>query len=41
VRGVPGVASVLNLVAASAFFLFIHFAVSGTRWRDALVAPLV
>lgn len=30
----------LNLLAASAFFLFIHFAVSGTRWRDALVARL-
>jgi uncharacterized membrane protein len=29
-----------NLVAASAFFLFIHFAVSGTRWRDTLVARL-
>jgi len=30
----------LNLVAASAYFLFIHFAISGTRWRDALVARL-
>jgi len=30
----------LNLVAASAFFLFIHFAVSGTRWRDGLVVRL-
>ncbi len=30
----------LNLIAASAFFLLIHFAVSGTRWRDALVAKL-
>jgi len=29
-----------NLIAASVFFLFIHFAVSGTRWRDALVARL-
>jgi uncharacterized membrane protein len=28
------------LLAASVFFLFIHFAVSGTRWRDALVARL-
>jgi len=30
----------LNLVAASAFFLLIHFGVSGTRLRDALVARL-
>jgi uncharacterized membrane protein len=30
----------LNLIAASAFFLLIHFAVSGTRWRDGLVARL-
>jgi len=29
-----------SLVAASAFFLFIHFGVSGTRWRDALVARM-
>jgi uncharacterized membrane protein len=29
-----------DLIAASVFFLFIHFAVSGTRWRDALVARL-
>ena len=29
-----------NLVAASAYFLLIHFAVSGTRLRDALVARL-
>jgi uncharacterized membrane protein len=29
-----------SLIAACAFFLFIHFAVSGTRWRDALVARL-
>jgi uncharacterized membrane protein len=29
-----------NLVAASAFFLLIHFAVSGTRVRDALVQRL-
>ena len=28
------------LIAACAFFLFIHFAVSGTRWRDVLVARL-
>jgi len=28
------------LLAASVFFLFIHFAVSGTRWRDVLVARL-
>lgn len=28
----------LNLVAASAYFLLIHFGVSGTRLRDALVA---
>jgi uncharacterized membrane protein len=30
----------LNLIAASAFFLLIHFGVSGTRLRDALVARL-
>jgi uncharacterized membrane protein len=30
----------LNLIAASAFFLFIHFAVSGTRLRDGLVMRL-
>ena len=30
----------LNLTAASAYFLFIHFGVSGTRLRDALVARL-
>ena len=30
----------LNLVAATAFFLLIHFGVSGTRLRDALVARL-
>jgi len=30
----------LNLVAASAYFLFIHFGVSGTRVRDRLVARL-
>jgi uncharacterized membrane protein len=30
----------LNLIAASAFFLLIHFAVSGTRLRDHLVARL-
>jgi uncharacterized membrane protein len=29
-----------NLIAASAFFLLIHFAVSGTRLRDALVRRL-
>jgi uncharacterized membrane protein len=29
-----------NLVAASAYFLLIHFAVSGTRLRDTLVARL-
>lgn len=29
-----------SLLAACVFFLFIHFAVSGTRWRDALVARL-
>jgi uncharacterized membrane protein len=29
-----------NLVVASAYFLLIHFAVSGTRLRDALVARL-
>jgi len=29
-----------SLIAASAFFLFIHFGVSGTRLRDALVARL-
>jgi len=29
-----------SLLAASAFFLFIHFGVSGTRWRDALVARM-
>ena len=28
------------LLAASLYFLFIHFAVSGTRWRDLLVARL-
>jgi len=28
----------LNLIAASAYFLVIHFGVSGTRLRDALVA---
>jgi uncharacterized membrane protein len=31
---------VLNLIAASACFLLIHFGVSGTRLRDALVARL-
>jgi uncharacterized membrane protein len=30
----------LSLIAASAFFLLIHFGVSGTRLRDALVASL-
>jgi uncharacterized membrane protein len=30
----------LDLVAASAYFLLIHFGVSGTRLRDALVARL-
>lgn len=30
----------LNLIAASLYFLLIHFAVSGTRWRDTLVARL-
>src|SRR5215472_6359122 len=30
----------LNLIAASAYFLVIHFGVSGTRLRDALVARL-
>jgi|SRR5579872_391323 len=30
----------LNLSAASAYFLLIHFGVSGTRLRDALVAKL-
>lgn len=30
----------LNLVAASAYFLLIHFGVSGTRMRDLLVARL-
>jgi uncharacterized membrane protein len=29
-----------NLIAASAYFLLIHFAVSGTRLRDTLVARL-
>ena len=29
-----------SLIAACAFFLFIHFAISGTRVRDALVARL-
>jgi uncharacterized membrane protein len=29
-----------NLIAASAYFLIIHFGVSGTRLRDALVARL-
>ena len=29
-----------NLIAASLYFLLIHFAVSGTRWRDTLVARL-
>jgi len=29
-----------NLIAASAFFLLIHFAISGTRLRDALTARL-
>src|SRR5215472_11793510 len=28
----------LNLIAANAYFLAIHFGVSGTRLRDALVA---
>jgi uncharacterized membrane protein len=30
----------LNLIVASAYFLLIHFGVSGTRLRDALVARL-
>jgi len=30
----------LSLIGACALFVFIHFAVSGTRWRDALVARL-
>src|ERR1700751_3677735 len=30
----------LNLIAASAFFLLIHFAVSGSKLRDTLVARL-
>lgn len=29
-----------NLIAASAYFLFIHFGISGTRVRDVLVARL-
>ena len=29
-----------SLIAASAFFLVIHFGISGTRLRDALVARL-
>ncbi len=40
-RGRLAVALVMgSLIAASAFFLFIHFGVSGTRLRDALVARL-
>jgi uncharacterized membrane protein len=30
----------LNLIAASAYFLLIHFGVSGTKLRDALIARL-
>ena len=30
----------LNLIAASAYFLLIHFGVSGTRLRDELVTRL-
>jgi len=30
-----------SLIAASAFFLLIHFGVSGTRLRDVLVARIV
>ena len=30
----------LNLIAASAYFLLIHFGVSGTKLRDTLVARL-
>ena len=30
----------LNLIAASAFFLLIHLAVSGSKLRDTLVARL-
>src|SRR5215831_442361 len=30
----------LNLIAASAYFLLIHFGVSGTKLRDALVRRL-
>ena len=30
----------LSLIAASAYFLLIHFGVSGTRLRDELVARL-
>jgi uncharacterized membrane protein len=30
----------LSLIGACAFFVFIHVAISGTRWRDALVARL-
>jgi uncharacterized membrane protein len=35
-----GLGFMFNLIAASAYFLLIHFAVSGTRWRDTLVARL-
>ena len=37
-RGHLGALLVLSLLLASAFFLLIHFVVSGTRLRDALVA---
>ena len=30
----------LNLIAASAWFLLIHFGVSGTKLRDVLVARI-
>ena len=30
----------LNLIAASTYFLLIHFGVSGTKLRDTLVARL-
>src|SRR5581483_2669596 len=35
-----GVITMSDLIAASAFFLLIHFGVSGTRLRDALTALL-
>src|ERR1700736_1627323 len=39
-RAPTGAVPMSSLIAASAFFLLIHFGVSGTRLRDVLVARM-